>query len=239
MTKTVSVLVVDDNVDLAEDVQEILEDDGVDVDVAANGAVALEKLDARTYDLVLTDMKMPEIGGLELVQRIKARAPETPVLLMTAFADPDTLEAAHTAGALACLPKPLDFNRLIAVVARIVGGHRRVLLLDDDRDLRTSLTEALLEEGTLLPCPAPDLETAKRLAQRLEFSAAVLDLRLPDGSGLEVARSLRSDSEDPVRVVVCSGYLAEDQPDCTPCALQLSKPVNPGLLIEEIRKLQA
>jgi two-component system response regulator FlrC len=124
MTGTRTVLVVDDNLDFAEDVQEILQTESIEVDIAGHGAEALELLQVKKYDLVLTNMRMPEVGGLDVARQVKARTPDVPVVLMTGYADEAALTCARQAGAILCMFKPLNFERLIPVLHDLISRRR-------------------------------------------------------------------------------------------------------------------
>jgi DNA-binding NtrC family response regulator len=90
------------------------------VSVAAGGREALDRIAAGPVDLVLTDMRMPGMDGLELLRQIRARAPALDVVLMTAFDDAGVAVTAAREGARAYLAKPLDLPDLRALVARLL-----------------------------------------------------------------------------------------------------------------------
>lgn len=197
------VLVVDDNVDLAENIAEVLELAGIDVDVAEDGRAALECIGKQSYDLVLTDMRMPRMSGLELVRALEATAPEVPVLVMTAYAHDDKLDEVRTRGALEVLRKPVDLAHLTQLVGRLRPERIAVLVLEDDDQLRTNLTEALLAAERLFPFPAARAGAAKLISERAPPDVAIVDLRLPDESGLEVAERLAAGG---VPVILATGF---------------------------------
>jgi len=114
-------LVVDDNHAFAENVAEILRDRGDEVVVASTGREALDRVAARRFDAVLTDMLMPVMGGAALVRELRRIDPDVPVLAITAHASDDVLDAARREGLLAVLPKPVDVGRLLELLA----GARR------------------------------------------------------------------------------------------------------------------
>jgi DNA-binding NtrC family response regulator len=116
------ILVVDDKPRIRELVAEILE--GHDVTTASDGAEALARIAAERFDLVLTDVCMPEANGYEVLAAVKARSPGTAVVLMTAFgAIPDAV-AATKQGAFDYVEKPFDPDALAALVARALDGAR-------------------------------------------------------------------------------------------------------------------
>jgi DNA-binding NtrC family response regulator len=207
---TTSVLVIDDNADLAENIAEILEDLGVDVHLAKNANEALACFDSRPWSLVVTDVRMPGIDGLELLSIIKERSPGTPVLVMTGFADRDTVTRAHQSGALAVVNKPLDLDAFLELVERIAEADNAILVVEDDVALCGNLTDILCEQRGVLPHPATSLALARRLAEVIDFKAALIDLRLPDGNGMTLARELGRRPDGSRRtIIMMTGYPEE------------------------------
>lgn len=85
MRKGTSILIVDDDIGMAETLSDILEDSGYDVEVADDGVEAVERVQARTFDVVLMDIKMPGINGVKTYKKIKSIRPEVAVMMMTAY----------------------------------------------------------------------------------------------------------------------------------------------------------
>ena len=172
------ILVVDDNQAFAENLAEILTDTGAEVDVVTSGRLALDRIQPGQYDLLISDMKMPQMGGAELVHQVRRVDPDLPAIVVTAYIKDDDLEAARREGLLAVLPKPVPLPQLIAL-----AGHARrgglVAVVDDDVDFADNLSEALRGRGFAALTAASVLET-ERLGAVRPF-AALVDLRLPDG----------------------------------------------------------
>jgi len=123
-----SVLVVDDLPADRHLVAEYLKDDAFELRFAANGAEALEKLEQATPDLVVTDLMMPEVDGLELVRACRSRYPLVPVILMTSQSTEETVVQALQQGAASYVPKHAFPRRLVSTVRNVlaVSGRRRV-----------------------------------------------------------------------------------------------------------------
>ncbi|MBE1424763.1 two-component system response regulator HydG [Desulfomicrobium macestii] len=102
---------------------------GYEVDTADDGAMAVTRVRERAYDVVLTDVRMAEVDGIEALRRIKSYNPYLPVLIMTAYSSVDVAVQALKAGALDYLHKPLDFNELRTGLERALeqGGAQRVV----------------------------------------------------------------------------------------------------------------
>src|SRR5215468_4998932 len=118
------ILVVDDEVNARNALTELLRDEGYAVDAAADGFKALGKLADFAPDLVLTDLKMPGMDGIQLLGKIRESDPELPVVMMTAFGEVETAVGAMRAGARDYLSKPVNVGELSVVVAREMAGRK-------------------------------------------------------------------------------------------------------------------
>ncbi|MBL8945495.1 MAG: response regulator [Myxococcales bacterium] len=109
-------LIVDDNRDLADNLGEVLEDEGYDCAIAYDAISAIDRIRARHFDLVVTDLRMSPLDGLTVVHAARLRSQETIVVLMTAFAGDVQLEAAMAAGVAEVVAKPIDTLRFVEFV---------------------------------------------------------------------------------------------------------------------------
>jgi CheY-like chemotaxis protein len=180
-------LVVDDNRQFAENLAEILRDRGDEVAVAESGREAVALARTRRFDGLLTDMRMPFMGGAEVVHEVRRIDPAVPAMVVTAHAGDDALEAARREGLLAVLSKPVDVPRLLELLA----SARRdglVAVVEDDVRLSDNLCEALRSRGFAAVTAASVIET-ERLGPVRPFCALV-DLRLPGGPDGEAMKRL-------------------------------------------------
>lgn len=180
-------LFVDDNLEFAENMVEIAADLGCACDTAASGEEALDRVRRHRYDALVTDMRMPGMGGAALVHAIRRVDPELPAVVLTAHAGDADLAAARQEGLLAVLAKPAPIDRLLA----LLGCARRgglVAVLEDDRALLDNLTEALRQRGFAAVTASSVVDT-DHLAPVRPF-AALADLRLPGGDDGEAVRRL-------------------------------------------------
>lgn len=119
------ILLVEDEDDLRDVIRKILELDGHDVVTAANGWQGIKMLDEIGASLVLTDAFMPDVGGVELVHRIRHLQKSAPVIVMSGGGwedKADVLDRARAAGAVATLEKPFDVKTLRALVRRVLAS---------------------------------------------------------------------------------------------------------------------
>jgi CheY-like chemotaxis protein len=114
-----SVLVVEDEEDLRGAIREVLTMRGCSVDTAATGTEALRHVVGRRYQVVISDIHPPQIDGIELARLLSRRTCSPGIILITAFAGPDTEMKAYAAGARYFLPKPVSLTALARVVEEL------------------------------------------------------------------------------------------------------------------------
>ena len=114
------ILVVDDEASIREMLQKgLTQRGGFSVVVAQNGFEAIEKIEKDVFDLVLTDLKMPEMDGLELLKTVKGTRPEIMAIMMTAYGSVETAVEAMKIGADDYITKPIDFNDLFIRISKV------------------------------------------------------------------------------------------------------------------------
>ena len=112
------ILVVDDDEIIRRGLKRLLDNNGYQVELAGSAEQALSILNQRAFDLVLTDLQMPGINGLELLREIKARTAHTPVVMITAHAVAEYVIQALRSGASDFVPKPYKTDELLSIVER-------------------------------------------------------------------------------------------------------------------------
>ena len=123
MKKKKSILVVDDDI-AHRTMLRILLDWEYEISEADCGSTAIEKVQQTHYDLVLMDVRMPEIGGIEALDKIKALSPEIPVVMMTAYSSNETAAKVLEKGAYGYLTKPFDFENLRQTIESAVRARQ-------------------------------------------------------------------------------------------------------------------
>jgi len=139
------VLVVDDEPGLRSSLAANLEMEGFEVVEAESGPRALELVQKSTFDVVLTDIRMPGMNGVELFHALQKARPGLPVILSTAFALEDLTREALQAGAFTLLPKPSDVDHVAATVSR--AARRPIVILASDPSWGQSCAAAMQEAG--------------------------------------------------------------------------------------------
>ncbi|GAB4246381.1 MULTISPECIES: sigma-54-dependent transcriptional regulator [Deferrisoma] len=121
MSEAKQLLVVDDDPDMRLALQLTLRKAGYDCTLAADGQEALDLLRRRSFDLVVTDLRMPRVGGIELLERMSAAAPHTPALVITAHGSVDAAVESMKLGALDFLQKPFGPEVLLAKISSVLA----------------------------------------------------------------------------------------------------------------------
>ena len=122
MTK---ILVVDDEQSMRDFLKILLVKDGYEVLTAENGSRALESLEAEAVDLVISDIRMPETSGLELLEQVKEQYPDMPVIMITAFASPNDAVLAMKNGAYDYISKPFNVDEIKSVIHSAISRDNR------------------------------------------------------------------------------------------------------------------
>ena len=131
-----TILIVDDEKNYPLILGAVLEEEGFEILTASSGHEALEILESADVDLVLTDMKMPLMDGIELLENIKVLEPDLPVIMMTAYGTVDKAVEAMQKGAYSYILKPFDNERLIIYVNQAISLFR---VIKENRQLRDAV----------------------------------------------------------------------------------------------------
>ncbi|HVZ72884.1 MAG TPA: sigma-54 dependent transcriptional regulator [Polyangia bacterium] len=175
------VLVVDDEVNARTALAELLRDDGYVVEMAADGFKALGKVADFAPDVVLTDLKMPGMDGIQLLARLHEEDRDLPVVMMTAFGEVETAVGAMRAGARDYLAKPVNFDELSVVLARELEQRR---LRQEAGLLRARLAERYSFEN-IIGSSTPMQNVFKTVQQIAGARASVL-ITGESGTGKEL-----------------------------------------------------
>jgi CheY-like chemotaxis protein len=230
------VLLVDDEESLRITLAGNLELEGHEVLEASDGHQALEVLRNTEVDLVLSDIRMPGLSGVELLRHIRKSRPTLPVLLMTAYTADEQLDAALTAGVFAVLRKPFDPVSVNRLMARAVRGPV-VLVVDDDPAVATSLVEVLRVAGLRAEAAFSGAE-ALALVESGGVDVCVTDLVMPGMDGAMLVSKLR-EKWPTLAVILFSGHdlrqILERLPS-SGISAWLKKPVYPYDLLRSVAR---
>ena len=181
MADSFHILVVDDEPVQREMVSGFLKKQGFEVITADSGEKALELFRHEAFDLILTDQKMANMSGLQLLQAVHVINPETAVILITAFGTVEAAVAALKEGAIDYLTKPLNLDDLLYRVRRVSNRHR---IIHENRELREALGERHRIEG-IIGESGQMLEVLSMVRRAAPSEATVL-IRGESGTGKEL-----------------------------------------------------
>ena len=188
MRSSPRILLVEDDAQLAANLRQVLEDDGFTVDCAARGDDGLRAADINPFAAVLTDLRLPGLGGLELVRQLHETRPSLPVVLMTAHGTIETAIEATKFGAYDYLQKPFEMEELLTLLHKAVEAGR--LMCEP-----VALTDAPSSRTALVGVSRAMQDVCKEIGRVAARPVTVL-LRGETGTGKElVARALYQHSE--------------------------------------------
>jgi two-component system, NtrC family, response regulator len=184
------VIVIDDEVNAAAALETLLTEDGYEVWRAHDARAGLQLVERNEPDVVLTDLRMPGMDGLELLTRIKEVRPETLVILMTAYGTVKTAVKAMKLGAEDYLPKPIDIEELEVVLQKTIEKKQ---LLEETRVLRERLDHKYRLEN--LVGESPEMLSAFKTIRQVAPSTSSVLLLGESGTGKELfAQALHQNS---------------------------------------------
>ncbi|KPK20572.1 MAG: Fis family transcriptional regulator [Betaproteobacteria bacterium SG8_41] len=184
------VLVVDDEEVVLKSCARILAGGEFEVDTTTNGPDALRRVDERHYDLIILDIMMPEMDGLEVLQRVKETHPDIDVVMITGLSQIDVAVRAMKLGALDYLPKPFDPDQLKLVLERALERRR---LLQENINLKSALSSKYRFENIIGASPA--MQTVYRLIAQCAPTNSTVLITGESGTGKElIARAIHYNS---------------------------------------------
>ncbi len=188
------VLVVDDEETIREMLAEFLELEGYDVATAPDGVSALTALGGRVFDLVLTDMKMPRMGGITLLEQMKQHAPSTIAVIMTGFGTVETAIDAMKRGAYDYILKPFKLEEVLHVVSRAIEKRR---IETENIRLRQALSLYKVSEAISASLSLDQVMDTVVTSCMSELGADMVTTWLADGEGDVVERHRRMSDRPP------------------------------------------
>ncbi|MFQ5870463.1 MAG: sigma-54-dependent transcriptional regulator, partial [Candidatus Zixiibacteriota bacterium] len=183
-----SILVIEDKDGMRDMLAQTLEAEGYQVDVAPDGMVGASKAKEKRYDLVLTDLKLPKLSGLEVLTEIKDNDPEAVVVVMTAYGTVENAVEAMKIGAFDFLTKPFDTDHLTVLIKRALENRR---LVAENILLREELAQNLGFDQVIGRSPA--IQEVIKLVQKVASSDTTVLFLGESGTGKELfARAIHN-----------------------------------------------
>ncbi|AMJ65765.1 sigma-54-dependent transcriptional regulator [Hymenobacter sp. PAMC 26628] len=201
------ILIIDDEKAIRNTLKEILEFESYTVDQAEDGPAGLDLLIQHKYDLVLCDIKMPKMDGLEVLSRAQTLAPDTAFIMVSAHGNIETAVEATKKGAYDFLPKPPDLNRLLITVRNALD---RTKLVTETKTLKKKLS---VTKGSAMIGSSAALGAVRKAIEKVAPTDARVLITGPNGAGKEmVARQLHELSpraQGPMVEVNCAAIPSE------------------------------
>ena len=198
-TKREKILIVDDEANMRRTLADILADEGYDVTTAATGEEAVELCEKGEHRVILMDVRMPGIGGVEAFRKIRRHQEGVRVILMSAFSVDALKEAALDEGAVAFLAKPLNLEKVIDLVDEV--KETAILVVEDDEKTAGLLSENLKEDGYRVTI-AKTAHDALELVEQIRFDLVFLDANLPSMNGLELYLAIKKVTPSAVAIMI-------------------------------------
>ncbi|MFO7863543.1 MAG: sigma-54 dependent transcriptional regulator [Salinivirgaceae bacterium] len=182
------ILVIDDEESIRNTLQEILEYEKYSVDLAADGAEAMEQLKKNQYNVILCDIKMPNMDGIEVLERAIRLQPTAPVIMISGHGNIDTAVDAIKKGAYDFIEKPLDLNRLLITIKNALD---KSTLVEKTKELQQKVSKTYEIVGQ-----SPAIEQVKQMIERVGPTDARVLITGENGTGKElVAHQLHEMSQ--------------------------------------------
>ncbi|WP_210487666.1 response regulator transcription factor [Rufibacter aurantiacus] len=174
------ILVVEDEAKLADMLQRGLKQEGYQVSVAMNGTTGLEMAQAFHFDLIILDIMLPEISGLEVCKKLREGALETPILMLTALDSPENIVTGLDSGADDYLVKPFDFAELGARIRTLTrriqnGTSTKHLLTVADLEINTQ-SKTVTRAGKAITLTATEYRLLEFLVQRQDLVLSRIEI---------------------------------------------------------------
>jgi two-component system, NtrC family, response regulator HydG len=208
MRESANILVVDDNKDLLNTFALILKRKGFIVETADDGLLAIEKFKNNHFDLVLMDVMMPKMNGIEALHKIRELDTKAKVILITAYCEEDMMKNAVVEGAYRALYKPVNIGKLMELIGEVTGDPF-ILVVDDDADFRLTMARMLEVQGYKVSAAENGLE-AVTLSKQRKYNIAFVDIKMSVMDGLTTSIKLREINPD-ILIVMMTGYRDEVQ----------------------------
>jgi len=218
------ILIVDDQRSMRMTLAGVIEDQGYAVTEAEDGYQAIELVTSAHFDLVLMDIKMPGINGVQTFREIKKISPESVVVMMTGFAVEDLVAAALEEGAFSVIYKPFDVEGVIKLVDSVLESLL-ILVVDDYSSDRDTLTAILTDKGYKV-AEAVDGLDAIQMVQHRRYDIILIDIKLPGKDGIATFKEIRAIRPD-ARAIFITGFELDEtvrqalETDALPIAYKL------------------
>jgi CheY-like chemotaxis protein len=197
--QTDPILIVDDEENMRKTLAEILMDEGYNVAVATTGKEAVALCKTRQFRVILMDVRMPDMDGVEAFRQIRQRQKAVRVILMSAYSIDALKEAALDEGAIAFLSKPLDLERVVGLIAEV--KDTAILVVENELHTAEFLQANLKKQGYRVTV-ARSAHDALELVEQIRFDLVFLDANLSTMNGLELYLAIKKITPSAVAIMI-------------------------------------
>jgi diguanylate cyclase (GGDEF)-like protein len=192
------ILIVDDRIEDRETLRDILAGKGYRTVLAKDGYEAVGFSEKGNFDVILLDIKMPGLNGVQTMERIREFRPEAGIIMMTAYSMEEFVEESLRKGAYTCLFKPIDVEKMLEAIQKVrdLGKKFRkeeqveILVVDDDPNYRETVADILEDEGYKVSKVETGMASIEEVKKKF-FNVILVDFRLADITGLELAKKIK------------------------------------------------
>jgi len=207
-SKAKKILVVDDQAGIRLTLKGILSKKGYEVMVAPDGPTAIEIAKNTQFQVILMDIKMPGMSGVETFIKIKDINPQAVVIMMTGFALEEDIQRAIQQGAYTVIHKPFELDKFLGIIEECLKNQTLVLVVDDQVDSRELLKTILKKRGYRVMEAGSGEECMKAVKERL-FQVILLDVEMNGIDGIETLKEVKKIRPDVGVIMVTAHSEAE------------------------------
>ncbi len=215
----IRLLLVDDEVEFLTSTARALSRRGFDVRIAQNGTSALKILEDETFDVVVLDVKMPDISGDQLFREAKERWPNIPIIMLTGHGTVQQAFETSREGVFDYLTKPCDIDKLAEIACKAVEEYKRagtsepdwieddeirLLVVDDEQELLQSLSSTLSRRSMHVVTAQSSVEALSLIDNHI-FDVALVDVKMPKIDGVILLHLIKK-AQPACEVILFTGY---------------------------------
>lgn len=192
------ILIVDDHPAMRTTLKDLLEEEGYDITTAASGTEGIERCKEKRYDIILLDVRMPDMNGVEAFKQIKTLHRDIRVIMMTAYSMNKLKSEALNEGAVAFLQKPLDIQNVLSIIKDT--EQPPVLVVMEDQKEQKKLSGALKKHKYNIHITGSP-ESSMDLARQIKFNLIMIDTAISRMNALDLYLALKKITPDSTTII--------------------------------------